>query len=56
MVVLLTGGEVASELHKGTASIARRGGKLFGGRISSGGAVDTASTDRIERVTPPTMA
>ncbi len=56
MVVLLTGGEVASELHKGTASVARRGGKLFGGRISNGGIVDTASTDRIERVVPPTTA
>jgi membrane protein len=53
MVVLLTGGELASELHKGTASVATRGGKLFGGRISSGGSVDLASTDRIEHVMPP---
>ena len=53
MVVLLTGGELASELHKGTASVATRGGKLFGGRISNGGIVDLASTDRIEQITPP---
>ena len=53
MVVLLTGGELASELHKGTASVATRGGKLFGGRISNGGQVDLASTDRIERVAAP---
>ena len=53
MVVLLTGGELASELHKGTASVAVRGGKLFGGRISSGGTVDRASTDRIEPVAMP---
>jgi len=53
MVVLLTGGELASELHKGTASVAVRGGTLFGGRISSGGTVDRASTDRIEPVAVP---
>ena len=53
MVVLLTGGELASELHKGTASVATRGGTLFGGRISSGGKVDVPSTDRIEPVTAP---
>ena len=50
MVVLLTGGELNSELHKGTASVAVRGGKLFGGRIATGGAVDRASVTRVERV------
>ena len=44
MVVLLAGGELASELHKGTGSVARRGGQLFGGRVASGGQVDAAST------------
>jgi membrane protein len=57
MVVLLTGGELASELHKGTASVTARGGTLFGGRISSGPGVDRASTERVERVTvPPSRA
>lgn len=50
MVVLLTGGELNSELHKGTASIAVRGGKLFGGRIATGGTVDRASVTRVEQV------
>jgi len=54
MVVLLAGGELASELHKGTGSVARRGGTLFGGRVASGGQVDAASTGRIERVQPST--
>lgn len=52
MVVLLAGGELASELHKGTGSVARRGGQLFGGRVASGGQVDAASTSRVERVNP----
>ena len=50
MVVLLTGAEIASELHKGTGSVARRGGELFGGRVASGGQVDAPSTDRVGRV------
>lgn len=52
MVVLLAGGELASELHKGTGSVARRGGQLFGGRVASGGQVDAASTTRVGRVQP----
>ncbi|HEU4631724.1 MAG TPA: YihY/virulence factor BrkB family protein [Gemmatimonadaceae bacterium] len=50
MVVLLAGGELSSELHKGTASVAVRGGKLFGGRIATGGTVDRASVTRVEQV------
>jgi membrane protein len=50
MVVLLTGGELNSELHKGTASVAVRGGTLFGGRIATGGTVDRASVTRVEHV------
>jgi membrane protein len=50
MVVLLAGGELSSELHKGTASVAVRGGTLFGGRIATGGPVDRASVTRVESV------
>ena len=52
MLVLLTGAELASELYKGTGSVTRRTGHLFGGRVASGGAVNAASTSRIERVQP----
>ena len=52
MLVLLTGAELASELYKGTGSVARRTGQLFGGRVASGGQVDAASTSRVERVQP----
>lgn len=40
MVVLLIGGELNSELHKGTGSVAARGGKLKGGHVSTGSSVD----------------
>ncbi|HEY0970850.1 MAG TPA: YihY/virulence factor BrkB family protein, partial [Gemmatimonadales bacterium] len=44
MLVLLVGGEINSELHKGTGSVKERAGHLFGGRVSSGGeAVATPS-------------
>ena len=36
MLVLLVGGEVNSELHKGTGSIRERAGQLYGGRVASG--------------------
>ena len=37
MLVLLVGGELASELHKGTGQVKTRGGTLYGSRISTGG-------------------
>ena len=49
MVVLLVGGELNSELHKGTGRLAERGGTLRGGQISPGGAVAVPSTDRVVR-------
>jgi hypothetical protein len=50
MVVLLAGGELASELHKGTGAIRTRAGHLFDGRISNGGPTDSASVEHVERV------
>lgn len=50
MVVLLIGGELNSELHKGTGRLADRGGTLLGSRISSGGDVATPSVERVVRV------
>lgn len=50
MVVLLSGGELASELHRGTGAVRSRAGLLFDGRISSGGPTDAASVEHVERV------
>ena len=51
MVVLLSAGEVASELHQGTAAVEPQRGATYAGRIGSGGA-SHASTDRVGRVVP----
>lgn len=50
MVVVLVGGEVASELHQGTGAMNPRRGAIIGDRIASGGG--RASTERITRVEP----
>lgn len=54
MLVLLIGGELNSELHKGTGRVTARGGTLYGGRISSGGETGgpptTPSGERVVRV------
>lgn len=51
MVVLLSAGEVVSELHQGTAAVEPQRGATYAGRIGSGGA-SHASTDRVGRVVP----
>ena len=48
MVALLTGGELASELHQGTGAVRTRVGHLYNGWISDGGAVAKSSTERIQ--------
>ena len=48
MLVLLTGGELNSELHRGTASVVPRTGLTVGGRIVT--AEPLSSTARVERV------
>ena len=45
MLVLLAGGELASELHKGTGANHARQGAVLNGRIAAGGH-PRASTDR----------
>jgi membrane protein len=50
MVVVLIGGEVASELHQGTGAVDPRRGAIIGDRIASSGG--RASTERITRVEP----
>jgi membrane protein len=52
MVVLLAGGELASELHKGTGAVRTRAGLLIDGRISNGGPTDVPSVEHVERVVP----
>jgi membrane protein len=52
MVVLLTGGELAAELHHGTGAMRTRVGHLYNGRISDGGEVAKPSTDQVHRVQP----
>ena len=49
MVILLTGGELASELHKGTGAVRTRAGHLYNGRISDGRPTTAASVERVER-------
>ena len=48
MLVLLTGGELNSELHRGTGAVVPRTGLTVGGRIMT--AEPVSSTSRIERV------
>jgi membrane protein len=50
MLVLLVGGEVNSELHKGTGSVDERAGRLYGGRVASGATAEVSSVERIVRV------
>jgi len=52
MVVLLMGGELASELHHGTGALRTRVGHLYNGRISDGGEVAKPSIDQVHRVQP----
>jgi membrane protein len=49
MLVLLTGGELNSEIHAGTGALnPRRGATLFGDRVAT--SAGRASTDRVERL------
>ena len=52
MLVFLVGGELNSELHKGTGAIAPRGGTLYGGRIETAAAAGVPSLDRVEKLEP----
>jgi membrane protein len=52
MVVLLTGGELASELQKGTGAVRTRAGRLYDGRISNGHPTESTSVERVERIVP----
>ena len=52
MLVLLVGGELNSELHKGTASVRERRGTLFGERLPTGDAPAVPSVRRVVRVGP----
>lgn len=45
MVVVLVGGELNSELHKGTGAVTQRGGTLYGGRVTTGGVPARASVE-----------
>ena len=51
-LVLLVGGELNSELHKGTASTRARQGRLFGERIPTGEVPALSSVRRVMRVDP----
>ena len=52
MLVFLIGGEINSELHRGTGAIAPRAGLLYGDRIETAAAAGVPSLDRIERLEP----
>ena len=52
MLILLSAGELASELHCGTARVEPERGATYAGRIGSDGSPGRASTERIERVEP----
>jgi membrane protein len=56
MVVLLTGGELASELHHGTGALRTRVGHLYNGWISDGGEVARPSVEQVQRVEPRVVA
>jgi membrane protein len=55
MVALITGGELASELHKGTGAVRTRAGRLYDGRISNGHPTELASVDTVERIVPTSL-
>jgi membrane protein len=52
MLVFLVGGEINSELHRGTGAVAPRPGLLYGGRIETAAAAGVPSLDRVERLEP----
>ena len=52
MLAFLIGGEINSELHRGTGAVTPRPGTLFGGRIETAAAAGVPSLDRVERVEP----
>jgi membrane protein len=52
MLVFLIGGELNSELHKGTGAVAPRGGTLYGGRIETAAGAGVPSLDRVEELQP----
>lgn len=52
MLVFLIGGEINSELHRGTGAVSPRPGLLYGGRIETATAAGVASLDRVERLEP----
>jgi len=52
MLVFLIGGEINSELHRGTGAVAPRPGVLYGGRIETAAAAGVTSLDRVERLEP----
>ena len=51
MLVVLAGGELASEMHHGTAAVEPQPGATYAGRIGSG-AAPRPSTERVGRVSP----
>jgi membrane protein len=52
MLVFLVGGEINSELHRGTGAVSPRPGLLYGGRIETAAAAGVPSLDRVERIEP----
>ena len=52
MLVILTGGELNSELHHGTASVEPRKGAVYSGRVVTAHDPGRPSNERIERVRP----
>ena len=52
MLVFLIGGEINSELHRGTGAVAPRPGLLYGDRIETAAAAGVPSLDRVERLEP----
>jgi len=52
MLILLASGELASELHCGTARVEPERGATYAGRIGSDGSPGRPSTERVERVEP----
>lgn len=45
MIIVLVGGELNSELHKGTGAVKPRGGTLYAGRVTTGGMPASASVE-----------
>jgi membrane protein len=52
MLVFLIGGEINSELHRGTGATVPRPGLMYGGRIETATAAGVPSVERIERLEP----